>query len=62
MSLYETGHFDPDLCDESDVLVKAQVDARARMFSVVLWLTFMSTDLDSSAISCLKSFAQVVHI
>ena len=36
--------FDPDLCSQSDVLVRAQFEAQARLFSVVLSLTFMSTD------------------
>ena len=36
--------FDPDLCCQSDVLVRAQFDAHARLFSVVLSLTFMITD------------------
>ena len=37
--------FDPDLCRQSDVLVRAQFDAHARLFSVVLsCLTFMNTD------------------
>ena len=36
---------DPVLCRQSDVLVRAQFDAHARVFSVVLsCLTFMSTD------------------
>ena len=35
---------DPDLCSQCDVLVRAQFDAHARLFSVVLSLTFMSTD------------------
>ena len=40
MSLYETGH-----SILADVLVRAQFDARARLFSVVLsCFTFMSTD------------------
>ena len=61
MSSYETGH-DPDLCSQSDVLVRAQRNAHARLFSVVLSLTFMSTDNPhwlKCAISSLKSFAQV---
>ena len=37
--------FDPDLCSVSDVLVRAQFDAHARLFSVVLSLTSMSTDI-----------------
>ena len=37
--------FDPDLCSQSDVLVRAQFDAHARLFSVVLSLTSMSTDI-----------------
>ena len=44
MSLYETGHSIQILCSQSDVLVRAQFDAHARLFSVVLSLTFMSTD------------------
>ena len=54
--------FDPYLCSESDVLVRAQFDAHARLFSVVLSLTFMSIDNPhrlKCAISLLKSLAQV---
>ena len=44
MSLYETGHLF-QICVDSDVLVRAQFDARARLFPVVLsCLTFMSID------------------
>ena len=36
MILFETGQFDLDLCRQSDVLVRAQFDAHARLFSFVL--------------------------
>ena len=42
MSLCE---IDPDMCSQSDVLVRAQFDAHARLCSVVLSLTSMSTDI-----------------
>ena len=34
MSLHETGHSFQTLCSQSDVLVRAQCDAHARLFSV----------------------------
>ena len=45
MSFVRNTPFDPDLCCQSDVLVRAQFDAFARLFSVVLSLTSMSTDI-----------------